>query len=142
MPHQRLAGHDPRTFFAANNHFASKGALALGVADGHERDSALHHIGGCPSCRRLVWELSAVTDDLLMLAPEHEAPSGLEDRVLDAISFAERERVRALSPELTKGLEFDLVVLVRPEAFGDGIEGAVDHYVAMTRATQQLVVLG
>ena len=42
---------------------------------------------------------------------------------------------------LTKGLEFDLVVLIDPETFGDGIEGAVDHYVAMTRATQQLVIL-
>ncbi len=50
-------------------------------------------------------------------------------------------RVRSLTPELAKGLEFDLVVLVDPEAFGTGIEGAVDHYVAMTRATQQLVIL-
>jgi superfamily I DNA/RNA helicase len=50
-------------------------------------------------------------------------------------------RVRSLTPVLTKGLEFDLVVLVDPETFGDGIEGAVDRYVAMTRATQRLVVL-
>jgi DNA helicase IV len=50
-------------------------------------------------------------------------------------------RVRSLTPELAKGLEFDLVVLVDPEAFGTGIEGAVDRYVAMTRATQQLVIL-
>jgi superfamily I DNA/RNA helicase len=50
-------------------------------------------------------------------------------------------RVRSLTPELAKGLEFDLVVLVDPESFGDGIEGAVDRYVAMTRATQQLVIL-
>jgi hypothetical protein len=50
-------------------------------------------------------------------------------------------RVRSLTPELSKGLEFDLVVLVDPETFGDGIEGAVDRYVAMTRATQQLVML-
>ncbi len=55
--------------------------------------------------------------------------------------FRETPRVRALTPELTKGLEFDLVVIVDPEAFGDGIEGAVDRYVAMTRATRQLVVL-
>jgi hypothetical protein len=33
------------------------------------------------------------------------------------------------------------VVLVNPEAFGTGIEGAVDRYVAMNRATQQLVLL-
>ncbi|MFF3318760.1 RNA polymerase recycling motor ATPase HelR [Streptomyces sp. NPDC003035] len=53
----------------------------------------------------------------------------------------ETDRVRSLSPELSKGLEFDLVVLVDPESFGEGIEGAVDRYVAMTRATQRLVVL-
>ena len=56
-------------------------------------------------------------------------------------SFAANGRVRSLTPELAKGLEFDLVVLVDPEAFGEGIEGAVDRYVAMTRATQQLVLL-
>jgi superfamily I DNA/RNA helicase len=50
-------------------------------------------------------------------------------------------RVRSLTPELSKGLEFDLVILIDPEAFGTGIEGAVDRYVAMTRATQQLVIL-
>ena len=50
-------------------------------------------------------------------------------------------RVRSLTPELAKGLEFDLVILVNPGSFGGGIEGAVDRYVAMTRATQQLVLL-
>ena len=55
--------------------------------------------------------------------------------------FQATPRVRSLTPELCKGLEFDLVVLVDPEAFGDGIQGAVDRYVAMTRATQQLVIL-
>ncbi|HET6480917.1 MAG TPA: RNA polymerase recycling motor ATPase HelR, partial [Actinoplanes sp.] len=56
-------------------------------------------------------------------------------------TFVASARVRSLSPELAKGLEFDLVVLVDPLSFGDGIEGAVDRYVAMTRATQQLVIL-
>ena len=56
-------------------------------------------------------------------------------------TFRATPRVRRLTPELSKGLEFDLVVLVDPETFGEGIEGAVDRYVAMTRATQQLVVL-
>ena len=50
-------------------------------------------------------------------------------------------RLRWLAPELSKGLEFDLVVLIDPEDFGTGIEGAVDRYVAMTRATQQLIIL-
>ena len=56
-------------------------------------------------------------------------------------TFPATPRVRSLAPELSKGLEFDLVVLVDPQAFGDGVEGAVDRYVAMTRATQRLVVL-
>jgi hypothetical protein len=56
-------------------------------------------------------------------------------------TFDATPRVRSLTPELAKGLEFDLVVLVDPNAFGTGIEAAVDRYVAMTRATQQLVVL-
>jgi hypothetical protein len=56
-------------------------------------------------------------------------------------AFLATSRVRSLAPELSKGLEFDLVVLIDPEAFGQGIEGAVDRYVAMTRATQQLVIL-
>ena len=56
-------------------------------------------------------------------------------------SFPATSRVRSLAPELSKGLEFDLVILIDPESFGTGIEGAVDRYVAMTRATQQLVIL-
>lgn len=39
-------------------------------------------------------------------------------------------------PEATKGLEFDLVVLIDPQRWS-----ATDRYVAMTRATQRLVIL-
>lgn len=55
--------------------------------------------------------------------------------------FSGSDRVRSLRAKQAKGLEFDLVVLVDPGSFGSGVTGAVDHYVAMTRATQQLVVL-
>ncbi|MFF9768478.1 RNA polymerase recycling motor ATPase HelR [Streptomyces sp. NPDC014636] len=56
-------------------------------------------------------------------------------------TFRATSRVRSLTPQLAKGLEFDLVVLIDPEKFGEGVQGAVDRYVAMTRATQRLVVL-
>ncbi|WP_433290835.1 RNA polymerase recycling motor ATPase HelR [Actinoplanes sp. CA-030573] len=59
-------------------------------------------------------------------------------------SFRGSARVRSLTPALSKGLEFDLVVLVDPASSGEeveGVEGAVDRYVAMTRATQELVIL-
>jgi Viral (Superfamily 1) RNA helicase len=61
--------------------------------------------------------------------------------VIGDATFRATSRVQSLTPELSKGLEFDLVVLIDPETFGLGIEGAVDRYVAMTRATRQLVIL-
>ena len=62
-------------------------------------------------------------------------------REIDDDRFRATSRVRSLTPELSKGLEYDLVVLIDPETFGSGIEGAVDRFVAMTRATQRLVIL-
>ena len=61
--------------------------------------------------------------------------------VIGYFEYSDSNRIRCLTPALAKGLEFDLVVLIDPDSFGSGISGAVDRYVAMTRATQQLVVL-
>ncbi|MGY1751529.1 RNA polymerase recycling motor ATPase HelR [Blastococcus sp. SYSU D01042] len=91
---------------------------------------------GVPVQHGSVTELRSVLDDWLAGHPEGVAC------VIGEPGFAGSERVRSLTPVLAKGLEFDLVVLVRPESFGEGVEGAVDRYVAMTRATQRLVVLG
>ena len=55
-------------------------------------------------------------------------------------SFPESPRVRTLPPVLVKGLEFDLVVLVDPEGWGESVTAAVDRYVAMTRTTRDLVI--
>jgi len=66
---------------------------------------------------------------------------GIAAVIGDPAVLDDTPRVRSLTPELSKGLEFDLVVLIDPKMFGQGIEGAVDRYVAMTRATQQLVIL-
>ncbi|MFJ6380745.1 RNA polymerase recycling motor ATPase HelR [Kitasatospora sp. NPDC092039] len=90
---------------------------------------------GIPVVHGSVAELDAVLDGWLA---EHAEGTAC---VIGAPGFEARPRVRSLTPELSKGLEFDLVVLVDPEAFGGGVEGAVDRYVAMTRATQRLVVL-
>jgi hypothetical protein len=90
---------------------------------------------GLPVVHGSVADLRAVVDAWLA-----EHAEGIACVVGDP-TFPATSRVRSLTPELVKGLEFDLVVLVGPEAFGAGIEGAVDRYVAMTRATQQLVIL-
>ncbi|MGW8779395.1 RNA polymerase recycling motor ATPase HelR [Streptomyces sp. NPDC055796] len=90
---------------------------------------------GIPVVYGAVAELDSVLDTWLA-----EHADGIACVIGDP-SFRATSRVRSLTPELSKGLEFDLVVLVDPEAFGEGVEGAVDRYVAMTRATQRLVVL-
>jgi hypothetical protein len=64
-----------------------------------------------------------------------------DDRPYADAQGAVDPRVRLRTPVTAKGLEFDLVVLVAPDRFGEGVEGAVDRYVSMTRATQELVIL-
>ncbi|MFG1945668.1 RNA polymerase recycling motor ATPase HelR [Nonomuraea sp. NPDC048826] len=90
---------------------------------------------GLPVGRGSVSELGSILDAWLAAHADGIAC------VIGDPAFQERPRVRSLTPELSKGLEFDLVVLVDPDEFGAGIEGAVDRYVAMTRATGQLVIL-
>jgi hypothetical protein len=90
---------------------------------------------GVPVGRGPVSELGPILDTWLAGHAEGIAS------VIGDPAFRATSRVRSLTPELSKGLEFDLVVLIDPEAFGTGIEGAVDRYVAMSRATQQLVIL-
>ncbi|SDL41248.1 DNA helicase IV [Nonomuraea maritima] len=90
---------------------------------------------GVPVVHGSVAELAEVLDTWLAEHAEGVAC------VIGHPGFRSTSRVRSLTPELSKGLEFDLVVLVDPERFGDGVEGAVDRYVAMTRATGRLVIL-
>ncbi|MFF0218626.1 RNA polymerase recycling motor ATPase HelR [Streptomyces vinaceus] len=90
---------------------------------------------GVPVAYGAVTDLEGILDDWLAAHAEGTAC------VIGDPSFRATPRVRSLTPQLSKGLEFDLVVLVGPEAFGEGVEGAVDRYVAMTRATRQLVIL-
>ena len=96
--------------------------------------------GGVPVVHGSVSDLGSILDSWLA---EHDdgiaCVIGVDE--IEEGTLPARPRVRSLTPELSKGLEFDLVVLVDPETFGSGIEGAVDRYVAMTRATQQLVIL-
>ncbi|MFJ9390982.1 RNA polymerase recycling motor ATPase HelR [Nocardioides sp. NPDC101246] len=91
---------------------------------------------GIPVVHGSVTDLDEILDTWLA---EHE--EGLACVIAAGSSDVNEGRVRRLSPVHAKGLEFDLVVLISPETYGTGIEGAVDRYVAMTRATQQLAVL-
>ncbi|MFF7761279.1 RNA polymerase recycling motor ATPase HelR [Streptomyces griseorubiginosus] len=90
---------------------------------------------GTPVTYGSVAELPALLDTWLGTHPEGVAC------VIGDPTFQATPRVRSLTPTLAKGLEFDLVILIDPQDFGEGVEGAVDRYVAMTRATQRLVIL-
>ncbi|MER5755303.1 RNA polymerase recycling motor ATPase HelR [Streptomyces sp. NPDC002088] len=90
---------------------------------------------GVPVVHGSASDLSSILDTWLAARAEGIAC------VIGDPTFRATSRVRSLTPELSKGLEFDLVALIDPEEFGEGVEGAVDRYVAMTRATQQLVIL-
>jgi len=91
---------------------------------------------GIPILHGPVADLPSILDSWLADHPAEGIACVIGDE-----TFEPTARVRALTPELSKGLEFDLVVLIDPERFGTGVEGAVDRYVAMTRATERLVVL-
>jgi DNA helicase IV len=91
--------------------------------------------GGVPVGHGSVSDLDSILDTWLAAHADGIAC------VIGDPDFRATPRVWSLMPELSKGLEFDLVVLIDPETFGNGVEGAVDRYVAMTRATQQLVIL-
>jgi hypothetical protein len=69
--------------------------LALGIADGEDRARALEHLADCAECRATVERLTAVADELLLLAPAEEPPPGFEAQVAESMRPApRRERLR------------------------------------------------
>jgi len=66
--------------------------LAAGVAEGGARAVALAHLGCCLDCRRELNETTAVLDDLVLLAPEHEPSPGFETSVLNALAPTQARR--------------------------------------------------
>ncbi|MFC8435418.1 RNA polymerase recycling motor ATPase HelR [Streptomyces sp. NPDC057253] len=90
---------------------------------------------GTPVTYGDVSDLPTLLDTWLATHPEGTAC------VIGDPTFKPVPRVSSLTPSLAKGLEFDLVILIDPQNFGEGVEGAVDRYVAMTRATQRLAIL-
>jgi hypothetical protein len=105
--------------------------LALGIADGAERAEALRHLAECAECRRTVEELSAIADDLLMLAPEREPPAGFESRMLARMqpptAMRPRRWRRLLAPAAAAGVAAVASVAIVFGATGDDRRVAA-HY--------------
>jgi putative zinc finger protein len=68
--------------------------FVLGVAPGDERALILDHVNSCEECRRVIQEMSAVADELLLLAPDHEPPLGFENSVVRKLSSARAGKPR------------------------------------------------
>jgi hypothetical protein len=68
--------------------------LAAGVAAGDDRARALSHLGRCSECRRELAATAQVVDELLVLAPQREPPTGFESSVMAAIAPAVPRRRR------------------------------------------------
>jgi len=85
-------------------------------------DTMLDAVGG------LVAVISAAPADLSSMHHRHETDD-------------DNSRVRFLTPDESKGLEFDGVILVEPGAIIAGAAGAARLYIALTRATQRLAVI-
>ncbi|MEO5534241.1 MAG: RNA polymerase recycling motor ATPase HelR [Pseudolysinimonas sp.] len=90
---------------------------------------------GIPVTRAPVAERDAILDEWLASNVEGIAC------VIGDPSFTARPRVLSLTPEGSKGLEFDLVMLADSDEPSTDIERVIDRYVAMTRTTQRLVLL-
>lgn len=78
--------------------------------------------------------------DLLDAVPGQIAVIALDDVLGDLAEFEDDERIRCLHPFDTKGLEFDGVVLVEPADVLALTGGSALLYIALTRATQRLIV--
>ncbi|WP_147681178.1 AAA family ATPase [Actinomyces ruminicola] len=123
--------HSPAAADSANAAAAWAQALRDAVAEESAAlDAAVGTNAGriaviAPDARRAAAALAEDPD----LAAAMEAPGG------DIL----RSRLAVMDPRLSKGLEFDVVVLVDPAAIGQSSPG--DLYVAMTRPTRRLRVV-
>ena len=68
--------------------------IALGIADGEQRETAMRHLADCDDCRHLVEEMSEVNDELLRRAPIAEPPVGFETRVMERLGLSPKPRRR------------------------------------------------
>ena len=62
----------------------------MGVASGEARARSLAHLAGCADCRRELEDVAGIVDELLLLAPEREPPTGFDAKVLAALDQGPR----------------------------------------------------
>ncbi len=154
---EALTGRDERTFRLSTNYRNSQEIfdLAADVARAWIPDAdlpvAVRGTGVEPRVHEVEppYVASAVRDAVARLAEELDgtvgvvAPVGRRAEVDHWLGERDRQRLPVLEPLDTKGLEFDGIVVVEPDAVvAESSAGIRTLYVVLTRATQQLVIIG
>ncbi|MEY2421685.1 MAG: hypothetical protein QOI95_1752 [Acidimicrobiaceae bacterium] len=109
---------------------------ALGLLSGGERADVLAHLDGCAGCRELMHELSGVADDLVLLAPTGEPPSGFEERVLSQIGASPARRHWPVVGSIAAAL---LIVVAFAIGRAQSSPGSEVHEVTMRAPSGQVV---
>lgn len=93
------------------------------------------------SVRKEILELVATTSGSVALIASEEILKTPEVETLSGLACGER-KASFLTPDESKGLEFDSVVVAEPSTIlGSGENGPAKLYVAMTRATKHLTIV-
>lgn len=72
--------------------------VATGAASGPDRARVLRHLSTCDECRQELDALTRVADDVLLIAPEREAPAGFEGAVLARLTQPGTDPVQTPTP--------------------------------------------
>lgn len=118
--------------------------FALGNLSGRDRSMVLDHVDSCSRCRIELESLAAVTDAMLLLAPEVEPPWGFESRLLGKLRTT--DAVPATSRRLRAGALLVAALLLVVAGFGIGAtlnrNGSSTHYATSSPLTGRLTSNG
>jgi Putative zinc-finger len=111
--------------------------LALGIASGEDRARVLKHAATCRDCSKSLEQMTGVTDQLLLLAPAEEPPSGFEERVLAQIQPREIRvplRRRLFRPLVAAAVGAALASGVLVASFNNDVQLASEYRQALAAA--------
>jgi hypothetical protein len=133
-----LAAVDPDAKAPASVRDADVGPRAVWCGEGETLGSLAARVAADELATADGGTVAVLTPTALL----EEITKAVTERLPDAVGDPLDSPVSVLSVRAAKGLEFDAVVVVEPAAVAaEGMHGLRDLYVALTRATQHLVVV-
>jgi hypothetical protein len=106
---------------------------------GNERALVLEHVDHCEACRELMHELSEVSDELVLLAPNAEPPAGFEQRVLGRLGAAPQPARRRWPVAIVASAAAVLAVIAFGLGRANGGESSSVHELEMRADSGRVV---